>query len=132
MPLFDQYRQFYKQVSDPDGCRRFLLQRIENRESVIYLALDNGVAAGFVQLYPSFSSASMRRLWILNDLFVATQYRRSGAGQELIEHSRQLAIHTGAKGLVLATAIENFTAQRLYEKLGFTRDHDFYHYVLST
>ena len=77
-PLFDAYRQFYGLLSDLAGAHRFLAERLERQESVIFLAvLDRAgraegeeVAAGFTQLYPSFSSERMGRIWILNDLFV--------------------------------------------------------------
>ena len=131
-PLFDRYRQFYRQKSDPEGARAFLRERMERRESIVYLALLDGSAVGFVQLYPSFSSTSMQRLWILNDLFVAPSARRSGVAKALIERARQLAIATGAKGLALSTWVENTTAQRLYEDLGYVRDAEFYSYFLKT
>ena len=38
-PLFDGYRQFYKQVPDLEGARRFLIARFEENSSVIFLAL---------------------------------------------------------------------------------------------
>ncbi|MGI8746164.1 MAG: GNAT family N-acetyltransferase [Bryobacteraceae bacterium] len=132
VPLFDRYRQFYKRPSDPESCRRFLRERIENGESVIYLALSAGLAEGFVQLYPSFSSVAMKRLWILNDLFVSAAARRSGTGRALLERARQLAIDTSAKGLALSTGIDNVTAQRLYEQTGYRRDAEFFQYVLCT
>ena len=34
------------------------------------MAFDGDNPIGFVQLYPSFSSVSMMRSWVLNDLFV--------------------------------------------------------------
>ncbi|MDP8979573.1 MAG: GNAT family N-acetyltransferase [Acidobacteriota bacterium] len=128
VPLFDSYRVFYRQPSDPTGARRFLAERIAGRESRIFLALVDSKPAGFVQLYPSFSSASMQRLWILNDLYVASDARRQGVGQALLERARQLAEETGAKGLTLSTETGNTTAQRLYESLGWKRDEDFLHY----
>ncbi|HEU4587039.1 MAG TPA: GNAT family N-acetyltransferase [Gemmatimonadales bacterium] len=45
VPLFDAYRQFYQQPSDPALARRFLAERIERNESVIFLALA-GAGAG--------------------------------------------------------------------------------------
>src|SRR5258708_883095 len=130
VPLFDSYRGFYRQPSDPEGARRFLAERIARRESVIYLAVVEGEPAGFVQLYPSFSSASMQRLWILNDLYVAPDARRQGVGRVLLDRARRLAEDTGAKGLTLSTGVENVTAQRLYESEGWTRDREFYVYTL--
>ena len=79
-PLFDAYRQFYGQAHDLDLAREFLRGRLEQDQSVIFLALrPDGSAVGFTQLYPSFSSASAKRIFILNDLFVDPTARRSGA-----------------------------------------------------
>ena len=65
VPLFDGYRQFYGRRSDPAGARAFLGDRIAREESVIYLAYTGPrEAAGFTQLYPSFSSVSLKPLWI--------------------------------------------------------------------
>ncbi len=129
-PLFDGYRQFYGQPSDTARARRFVLERITNGESVIFLAFDGAVPIGFTQLYPSFSSVSMKRLWILNDLFVLPSGRKLGIGAALLERAGQFAVETNAKGLVLETASDN-PAQKLYERLGWKRDEAFYHYFLN-
>jgi GNAT superfamily N-acetyltransferase len=132
-PLFDAYRQFYGQRSDVPAARAFLDERLRRDESVIFLALagdDGGEALGFTQLYPSFSSVSLKRLWILNDLFVGPGVRRGGVGRRLLERAREWAIETEAKGLVLATAVTNSTAQALYESCGWRRDDEFQHYYL--
>lgn len=128
-PLFDGYRQFYDQVSDIDAGRQFVLERLKHNESVIFLALDGKQSVGFTQLFPTFSSVSMRRLWILNDLFVVPAARRRGVARALLEQARQFAIETQAKGLVLETAIDN-PARYVYEALGWQRDTEFYHYSL--
>jgi len=60
--LFDQYRQFYGQQSDLGNARRFLQNRMEKGESHLFLAEVDGCGVGFTQLYPSFSSVSMKRL----------------------------------------------------------------------
>jgi GNAT superfamily N-acetyltransferase len=132
-PLFDAYRQFYGQRSDVPAARAFLDERLRRDESVIFLALagdDGGDALGFTQLYPSFSSVSLKRLWVLNDLFVGPDVRRGGVGRRLLERAREWAIETEAKGLVLATAVTNSTAQALYESCGWRRDDEFQHYHL--
>ncbi len=135
VPLFDGYRQFYKQASDLEGARSFLKAHFEQDTSVIFLAFSTDEAgqrqaSGFTQLYPSFSSTSLKRLWILNDLFVAPGARRTGTGTALLEHARQFALATGAKGLSLATAVDNYTAQSVYEAAGWVRDREFYAYHL--
>lgn len=87
-------------------------------------------AWGFTQLYPSFSSISMQRLWILNDLFVTPELRGHGLGSKLLEEARDYAIHTNTKGLTLTTMTENVGAQRLYTAQGYIQDDDFYTYNL--
>jgi GNAT superfamily N-acetyltransferase len=132
-PLFDAYRQFYGQHSDLAAARAFLEERMRREESVIFLAIADGEgneALGFTQLYPSFSSVSVRRLWILNDLFVRPGIRRGGVGRRLLERAREWAIETDAKGLMLATAVTNAAARALYESCGWRRDEEFEHYVL--
>jgi ribosomal protein S18 acetylase RimI-like enzyme len=131
VPLFDGYRQFYGHRPDLPAARAFLSERIERDESVIYVAYTGPrKAAGFTQLYPSFSSVSMKPLWVLNDLFVSTDIRRGGVGRALLERARQLAVETGAKGLVLSTGVANKPAQTLYESCGWQRDDEFFHYHL--
>src|SRR3989475_12021603 len=131
VPLFDGYRQFYGQRSDPAAARTFVNDRIERDESVIYLAYPGPrEAAGFTQLYPSFSSVSLKPLWILNDLFVRSDIRRGGVGRALLERARQHAIDANAKGLVLSTGVTNKAAQTLYESCGWKRDDEFFQYYL--
>src|SRR3954447_24653431 len=126
IPLFDAYRQFYKQPSDPAGCRQFLAERLERKESTIFLATDAaGAAVGFTQLYPSFSSVLARRIWILNDLFVVAAARRTGVARALMSSAHEFARETGAVRVVLATHRLNQPAQRLYEDLGYRKDEDF-------
>ncbi len=131
VPLFDAYRVFYKQPSDPARAHDFLHQRLHDGDSVIFGALRGDVALGFTQLFPSFSSVVMQRIWILNDLFVSTAARGQGVGEALLRRAEQFARETQAKRLVLSTATDNIAAQRLYEKLGWQRDTVFFYYELS-
>jgi ribosomal protein S18 acetylase RimI-like enzyme len=132
-PLFDAYRQFYQQPSDVALARTFLAERLARAESVVFLAERGGRAVGFVQLYPLFSSttARPRRLWLLNDLFVAPEARGGGVGRALMDRARRLAEETDAVGLELATAQTNTSAQRLYESLGYRLDDQFLRYELG-
>ena len=130
VPLYDGYRQFYRQPSDPAVAERFLRERLGRGDSVIFLAEDQSGAVGFTQLYPIFSSISAAPAWVLNDLFVSPAARRNGAGRALLERARQHGIETGARWLSLSTGRDNREAQALYEKLGWVRDTEYYHYEL--
>ena len=131
-PLLDAYRQFYRRPSAPALAERCLRERLTNGESVVFVAALEGRAglAGFTQLYPVFSSVSIGRAWILNDLYVDPSSRRHGVGRALLERARQHGVETGAKYLELATEITNLPGQRLYESLGWEREREFYHYEL--
>lgn len=126
--LFDLYRVFYEQTSDPGRAREFLRERLTNGESVVFMAFDEGNPIGFVQLYPSFSSVSMMRSWVLNDLFVKESARKKGFGEELLNAAIAFARESGAKGVALETGKDNVKAQRLYEKIGFARESNHFYY----
>jgi len=130
-PLFDSYRQFYGQRSDVAAARAFLLERFAHSESIIFVASRDGAAIGFTQLYPSFSSISLARLYVLSDLFVIGDARKLGAGRLLLEAAAKFARSLGAHQLTLETAITNLTAQALYEACGWVRDSEFYVYQLT-
>jgi GNAT superfamily N-acetyltransferase len=131
LPLFDAYRRFYGHASEPERARRFLLERFEHSQSIIFLSFEEGAATGFTQLYPSFSSGSMARIFILNDLFVAPAARRRGAGAALLHAAAEYARRVGALRLVLSTESSNATAQSVYERLGWKRDAVFCVYQLA-
>ena len=131
IPLFDDYREFYEADSNHAAARAFLTERTDRDESVIFVAYARPhQAVGFTQLYPSFSSVSLKRLWILNDLFVHSDARRGGVARALLERARQHALETGAKGLILNTAVTNTPAQTLYESCGWKREDEFLQYNL--
>ena len=131
VPLFDAYRQFYRQPSEPDQARHFLLERFEQNQSVILLAFEGDAAIGFTQLYPSFSSGAMAPIFILNDLFVAPDTRRRGIGSTLLHAAAEHGRRIGAIRLVLSTEVTNTTAQSVYERMGWKRDTVFCVYQLA-
>jgi len=130
--LFDQYRIFYKQASDKEGARQFLERRINYHESIIYLIEVNEKDVGFVQLYPIFSSVRMKRMWLLNDLFVDSNYRGKGLSKALIEQCKKLCENSGAAGLMLETEKSNTIGNQLYPATGFQLSDNNYYYYWNT
>ena len=127
-PLFDLYRQFYEQASDLVSAKSFLQQRIRQNESVIFLAFDGADAVGFTQLYPGFSSVSMARTFLLNDLYVVSSHRRHGVGSLLLATAVAHAKAEQAVRLSLTTNAANATAQSVYEAQGWAREKAFLTY----
>lgn len=130
-PLFDQYRQFYRQPSQPALAHAFIAERLARHESVIFLAYNKaGEAVGFTQLFPSFTSVGVGRIWVLNDLYVVPAARGNGVGSILLKAARAHASATGSKRIELSTAHDN-PARKLYESHGYAKDDGFIHYSLS-
>lgn len=132
-PLFVKYREFYGELPFPDSSRAFLEKRLRREESVIYLALpddDDNKLLGFCQLYPSYSSLSLKRVWILNDIYVAEDARRQLVGDHLIKQAKKMARETQAVRMRVSTSANNDVAQKVYESIGFKEDTQFKNYVL--
>ncbi|TXI86030.1 MAG: GNAT family N-acetyltransferase [Chryseobacterium sp.] len=117
--LFDQYRIFYHKASDIPAATNFLSERIENQDSEIFVAAENGKLTGFVQLYPIFSSTRMQRYWLLNDLYVNDNHRGKGFSKELIEESKEHCRFSKACGILLETGKSNDIGNQLYPACGF-------------
>lgn len=117
--LFRGYLDFYDAPGDRGDAESFIRHRMERSESTILLARERGAAVGFAQVYPTFSSVRRASVWILNDLFVHPDHRRSGAGRALL---RAVADQAAAEGVVrveLSTDETNHEAQALYEAEGY-------------
>jgi GNAT superfamily N-acetyltransferase len=122
VPLFDAYRVFYAQPSDPVRARDFLAERFANGESAVLVAERGPSAVGFTQLYPVFSSVRTARTWLLNDLFVVEGARRGGVARALLDAAAAFAREQGAAGLMLETTRENAPARALYRDAGWHED----------
>ena len=125
--LFDLYRVWYHQPSDIAAAQKFLQQRMEKEESVVFVAVQAGVLVGFTQLYPIFSSVSLQKAWLLNDLYVHATVRKQGVAAMLLEAARQHGLQTDAKWLLLQTGNDNFAAQSVYEKNGWKKVSDYFY-----
>lgn len=125
--LFDLYRVWYHQPSDIAAARQFLLQRMQKEESAVWVAVQGSALVGFTQLYPIFSSVSLQRAWLLNDLYVHASARKQGVAKQLLQAARLHGIETGAKWLLLQTGNDNYTAQSVYEQNGWKRVSDYFY-----
>ena len=119
--LFDEYRMFYHKTSDLAGAQQFLSERLERKDSEIFVAEDKERLVGFVQLYPLFSSTRMKRYWLLNDLYVNSNSRGKGFSKALIEEAKALCRISNSCGMYLETSKENVIGNQLYPSAGFKK-----------
>ena len=130
--IFNAYRIFYQQASDLASARQFIEDRLNHQDSVFFIQKnDTNKIVGFIQLYPTFSSVSLGKAWILNDLYVDQIYRRQGIAASLMQQAIQFAQDTQAKFIALETGAENIQAQKLYKKLGFQEQSETRFFALS-
>lgn len=128
LPLVQAYRVFYKQQPQSERERAFIQSHLRSNTSVIYVAADEGKPAGFTQLFKTFSTVYLAPVWILEDLFVDPQHRKSGIASKLLDRALEHAREEGASSMFLETAFDNTIAQRVYERAGWTREGHFYKY----
>ena len=122
-PLFASYRVFYGRPYDLAAAAEFLRERIGRDESVVLLGEVDGLGTvGFAQLYPTFESIGVARMWVLNDLFVDPVARARGVATALLQEAEASARAAGVASLALQTAHDNADAQRLYERAGWVLD----------
>ena len=126
--LFDQYRVFQGKESDQSAARSFLKARIDHGESIVFLAHEGSVPLGFAQLYPSYSSTALARVFILNDLFVHENGRRKGVASKLLAALEGYAWAHGAARVTLNVARDNGPGRGLYETQGWSKDEQFFMY----
>lgn len=123
--LFDLYRIFYGKESERKQAEIFLHERMLANESEIYIAENaEKEMLGFMQLYPLFSSTRMKKLWLLNDLYVLENFRGKGISKQLIERAKLRARENGACGIMLETAKTNDIGNNLYPATGFHLEED--------
>ena len=93
------------------------------REGLQLIARDeDGDAVGFATIYWSWATTSAQRIGVMNDLFVAPEARGSGAAEALIESCREECRRRGAGKLTWQTAPDNERAQRVYDRVGATKE----------
>lgn len=128
--LFGQYRLFCGFERDEKATKEFLKKLMDNEESVLFIAVDTETdkVMGFVNLYPSYSTLALQRLWILNDLGVAVNFRGRGVSKALITKVQEFAKQTNAIRIELKTEITNATARSLYKSMNFSIDSDNVYY----
>jgi GNAT superfamily N-acetyltransferase len=125
LPLMRAYCDFYE-VAPADESLLALSRALiadPEREGIQLLARGDGERAiGFATLYWTWATTSAQRIGVMNDLFVAPEGRGTGAAEALIEACRGECAHRGAGKLTWQTAPDNERAQRVYERVGATRE----------
>lgn len=123
LPLLRAYCDFYEVQPSDEGLIALAQALIDNpAEGEQLLAFDaSGTVRGFATVFWSWQTLYAARVGVLNDLYVVPDARGEGVGRALIDECRQHCARRGAAKLVWETALDNHTAQRLYDGIGAER-----------
>jgi GNAT superfamily N-acetyltransferase len=119
LPLWKGYLEFYETELE-DDITRHTFERLIDTSIDMFGALalnDEGEAVGMVNWLTHPGTWSRGQYVYLEDLFVSSAARGTGAGRALIEHVHQWAEAAGATKVYWLTADSNKTAQQLYDRL---------------
>ena len=120
MPMLRGYCDFYEvNPTDQDllGMCRSLIESPAQGEQ--WIARDDaGHPVGFATVFWTWQTLYAARVGVLNDLYVVAAGRGLGTGRTLIDQCRRRCGEQGAVKLVWETAVDNVTAQRLYDGIG--------------
>lgn len=124
MPLMRGYCDFYE-TDTPDEDLRAIAQALiadPEGEGLQFIARDeDGTALGFATLFWSWSTLRGGRIGVMNDLFVAPEARGRRTGEALIDACLVAVREREAEHLTWQTALDNETAQALYDRVGASR-----------
>lgn len=125
LPLVRAYCDFYEVAPSDDALLAVSRALVADprHEGLQLIARDEErLPAGFATLYWSWDTLIAGRVGILHDLFVTPARRGRGVGEALIDACRAECRRHGAVKLGWQTAPANRPAQRLYERVGATRE----------
>jgi RimJ/RimL family protein N-acetyltransferase len=125
LPLMRGYCDFYHSTPSDEALLTMSRALIEDpeREGVQFLARDDAdQAIGFATLFWTWQTNCGGRIGVMNDLFVAPEWRGQRAADELIAACRDRCARRGALRLEWVTAPDNLRAQAVYDRVGATRE----------
>ncbi|HGE5782846.1 TPA: N-acetyltransferase family protein [Bacillus pseudomycoides] len=116
--LIKMYMEFYeKPVHDKNSLDELVNTIIKNADlGLFYICTVNKDPVGFATLYTTFSTLSIGRAMILNDLFVIPNYRELGVGDMLFNTCKKYVQDNNYAYMEWVTAKDNIAAQNFYKK----------------
>ena len=117
--LFDRYRAHYGQAVDRDRSHAWLTEATTAGPMRAFLARVDGVAVGICLIAICPASLTLGEFWMVRDVFVDPDQRRTGVARALLDAVRAAAEQRGALRLTVQTEDDNAAALRFYERYGF-------------
>jgi ribosomal protein S18 acetylase RimI-like enzyme len=113
---------YWRQIEPPSISEMeniFIEATNGNNNMVIFVAEVNGKIVGYINAYEFYSIWSRGKSLDIDDLYVATEYRRKKIASALMDFAVKYAENNDFKRVQLLAEPDNFNAHYLYGKLGF-------------
>jgi GNAT superfamily N-acetyltransferase len=117
--LLDQYRQHYGANPAPEAVERWMREQVVGERMRVYAAGPGDHVYGICTIAVVPAALTLRTVWLLRDLYVDPNARRTGVARALLAHVADAARSEGAHRLSLQTEFTNIRALELYAKAGF-------------
>jgi GNAT superfamily N-acetyltransferase len=121
LPSIAAYQRFYETEPDEERNRAYFARFVLGGDGpgLLLAARDaeSGALLGHATLFWAESGVEAQQVVLLNDLFVAAHARGAGAGRALIEETLAVARARSCRLVRWQTALDNRTAQGLYERV---------------
>jgi ribosomal protein S18 acetylase RimI-like enzyme len=117
--LLDQYRQHYGANPAPEPVGDWIGDLVTTGRMRVYVAGPGTRVDGICTVAAIPAALTLRTVWLIRDLYVDPDARRSGVARALLAHVAEAAGAEGAHRLSLQTEADNAGALELYAKAGF-------------
>ena len=120
---FDQRRFIPTRERTPADYAAFLIRQIDDPKAIVLVADDHGDVIGYVYATDEgYDYMALRGpAGVLQDIFVAPEFRRHGVGEKLLAAAIGELKSRGVSQVVLSIAEQNAEAQRMFARAGFRR-----------
>jgi ribosomal protein S18 acetylase RimI-like enzyme len=120
---FDRERFIAATPQTEQGYASFLGSQLEERDAIILVAEEQGEMIGYAYAtVEGYDYMSLRGpAGVLQDIVVDPTHRGRGIGRTLLDAMLVALTEHGAPRVVLSTAEQNLSAQRLFVRAGFRR-----------
>lgn len=99
-----------------------LKSSLQGSDYELWVAEVNGEVVGFIDLWTIHDFCHGGRLTYIQNLYVASKYRRLGVGSKLLQKIIERAEEKGALEVHVVTGFDNEPAIRLYKKHGLNKE----------
>jgi|FLYN01.1.fsa_nt_gi ribosomal protein S18 acetylase RimI-like enzyme len=90
--------------------------------SMGFVWITGGRLVGNVSVYPANWPADLGKTWIIANVAVHPDYQRRGIATQLMQASLEMIREQGGQRAILQVDLDNYTARRLYTRLGFINE----------